>query len=343
MQARILQNQEGFSTEDYRSRATPLVVALERRGVPLWIGALRRNGFAAGALMYLCAGEYDAIVTVSHRPAIVYGLLNRIAPRKRSIHVAKEFFFEVKTGKGGSLKKRLLTALYRFSLKNVDAVIVNASGEITPYARQLGIPEDRFIFIEWPSNIDQPCILEENDGSLFAAGRSLRDWKTLFMAVDGLPIHCVVVATRADVADLRVPENVELHCDITHGRYLEFLKRAKIVVVPLLETKRSTGQASFLEAMAYGKPVIVTGVTGVWDYISDRRTGLIFRPGDAADLRRAIDELNGDEGLRNVIVQGGFDAVVSRFCKQRYASDMLKTIDLLHAARTASVSGMSRS
>ena len=329
---RILQNQETFSTEEYRHRVTPLVVALERRNIPCWIRNLRSNAFFAGALMYLCADEFDVVVTVSHRPAMVFGLLTRLFSRRKALHVAKEFFFEGVAVNANSIKNQLLSGLYRFALANLDAAVVNATAEINAYARDLGLPKNRFIFIPWPSNISQPEMIEDSDGSIFAVGRSLRDWDTFFKAVEGLKQRCVVVASRADVSNLRVPANVELHCDIAHDKYLSLLQQSKIVVVPLLETSRSTGQASFLEAMAYGKPVIVAGVTGAWDYISNRNSGLLYRPGDVLNLRQTIEELDNDQALRNTIARGGLEAIQNRFNKQTYAQEMLATIDTLHAS-----------
>ena len=322
---KILQNQDDFSTREYRELATPLWHALERGHVPKWIRDLRHNDFIAGFLLYLCAGEYDVVVTISHRPALVYGLFNRLFPRKGKKHLAKEFFFEMQE-EDGRLKHSLLTPVYRFALKNADAVIVNATSEISTYANLLHIPESRFHFIPWPTNIDEPYMRTETDGSVLAVGRSLRDWETFFRAVNGLDVRCVVIASRGDLAGLRVPENVELHCDISHAQYLQFLKRAKIVVLPLKETCRSTGQASFLEAMAYGIPVIAADVTGVADYIKNRENGLLYTPGNDSELRQTILELCSNASLSSEIARRGYESILSRFNKRSYALALIEII-----------------
>lgn len=333
---RILQNQEGFSTDEYRRCATPLVDALDRKPIPQWLKGLRHNGFVAGLLMYLCADGYDAVVTVSHRPAMVYGLLNRLIPRKRPIHVAKEFFFEDEAGGARSLKSRVLSGLYRFSLKHVQAVIVNATGEIAPYSRFLRLPESRFRFIPWPSNIGEPKRIDGHDGTVLAVGRSLRDWKTFFQSVEGLDLRCVVIASRQDVQGLRVPTNVDIFLDVPHVAYLQFLQRAMTVVIPLRETKRSTGQACFLEAMAYGKSVVVADVIGARDYISNGDNGLTYRPGDAADLREKISALATDHALRERLAGRGLQSVVTRFNKTVYAQAMIAAVsEVLASCRTA--------
>lgn len=329
-QPRILQNQDGFATAEYRNRVTPLVDELKQRPFLRLFVSFRRNNFISGCLMYLCAGKFNAVVTVSHRPAMVYGLLNRLLVRRRAVHVAKEFFFENSDSSRGSIKSiknRFFSYIYRCALRDVDAVIVNSSREAATYAHKLGLPESCFIFIPWPSNMNHPVMVDQHDGSILAVGRSLRDWNTLFAAVENLPIRCVVIASQRDMAGLRLPSNVELHCDITHDRYVDLLKRAKIVVVPLVETVRSTGQASFLEAMAYGKPVIVTSVVGAWDYIIDRDNGLLYKPADITGLRRNLLELNDDPELQRSVAARALESVRERFNKRRYASDMLHVID----------------
>ncbi len=318
---KILQNREQFSCDAYRAHAVPLVQALENSP----FGALKRwrkNGFAAGVLMYLLMGRYDAVVTVGHRAACTFGAMRRIFGERKIPHLATEFFFEDE-GSKASVRQRLLRLIYRFVLKKVDTVVVNASGEIVPYARLFALPESRFRFIPWPSNIDNPAISTETDNSILAVGRSLRDWDALFKAVEGLPYKTVVVASAQEIRDLEIPVNVEVHLDIPRNVYLGFLERAAVVVIPLIETIRSTGQASFLEAMAYGKPVIVTDVVGARDYIIDGQNGLTYRPGDQEDLRRKIVVLMQDDALRRKLAQAGLQSIATRFNRNEYAREFL--------------------
>jgi len=326
---RILQNQDSFKTLEYKSRVTTLLEELRQHPMMGLLVKFRHNGFIAGFLLYHCAGRFDVVVTVSHRPAMVYGLLGRLFMRRRPAHIAKEFFFgESAEGSNISIMKKMLDCLYRYALKNVDAVIVSATGEITFYAKKLELPESRFIFIPWPSNIDNPTMIEGNDGSILAVGRSLRDWQTFFKVAECVPFRCVVVASRKEVSGLMVPPNVEIYCEISYQRYLELLKLAKIVVIPLLETKRSTGQASFLEAMAYGKPVVVADVIGAVDYIKDRVNGLLYRSEDFFDMRDKILQIMNNDDLCEKLSRGGLFSVVEEYNKTKYANKM---IDIIHS------------
>ena len=48
---------------------------------------------------------------------------------------------------------------------------------------------------------------------------------------------------------------------------------------------------SILEAYAYGKPVIASRIGGIPELVEDGRTGLLFEPGNAEDLRAKIEHL----------------------------------------------------
>jgi glycosyltransferase involved in cell wall biosynthesis len=280
--------------------------------------------------MFLAARGFRVAVTVGHRPALVFGGLRRLFGRRGVLHIAKEFFIEEadtpRTGWGGLLG-RLKMALYRWALRDVDLMVVNARGECPAYARLFRLPPERVAFLPWPSNIDEPQWFREHDGSILAVGRSLRDWRTFFRAVDGLPHRVVVVASRADLAGLTAPANVTVLTDIPHAEYLRLVRRAMFVVLPLVATPRSTGQATFLECMACGKPVLVTEVVGSVDYIRHGENGLLCPPADPDALRREAVRLAEEPALRERLARGGLRSIRERFNKSRYARDMLELIE----------------
>ena len=322
---KILQNQEKFIVSDYSQCATPLVQSLENNPILKWVKNSRHNKFISGLLMYLCAGKYDVIVTVGHRTSMIYGFLNRILPTKGCVHVAKEFYFNEESKP--SIKRKILMNIYRFSLKNVHGVIVNSSGEIAPYAKALGLPESRFHFIPWPSNINHPEIIREHNHTIFAAGRSHRDWETFFIAIEDLDLSCVVIATTDSIKGLKVPANVELLADVSYDVYIQRLKEAMVVVVPLLESQRSTGQVVFLEAMSYGKPTIVADVTGVKDYLVNRGNCMLYKTGDSASLRETILNMTRNDKIREKIAAEGCQAIVSKFNKKIHLNEMIKVLE----------------
>ena len=250
--------------------------------------------------------NYDVIYTVGIREAQVYGLLCSVFGTGGKPHVASEILLD--DFQPASFSWRLKRGIRRFALRRTAKIIVFSSGERELYSRELQVPIDRVEFVPFHTNILEPKFTPPGSYG-FAAGRSLRDYKTLFAAVDGLDIPFVVVADRASVAHLRKPDNVELHCDIPRARYLELLEGARFVVVPLKAEFRSTGQVVVLEAASLGKPVIASNVVGVRDYITDGVDGLLAEPSNQQALRERIQLVWSDENLRGRLAGAAMERI----------------------------------
>lgn len=65
------------------------------------------------------------------------------------------------------------------------------------------------------------------------------------------------------------------------------------MIVPLEDTHISSGQLVIIQAMMYGKPVIVTENDTIKDYVDAGRTGLVIKKTEK-DLSAAIATLSND-------------------------------------------------
>jgi len=107
------------------------------------------------------------------------------------------------------------------------------------------------------------------------------------------------------------------------------MRQATVVVVPIQGgLERSAGQQTYLNAMALGKPVVVTDTPGATDYVEDGITGLIVPPGDAEALRGALewvlDEANR-EAVQTMAARAK-DAARGRFTPTLYANRLLEIV-----------------
>jgi phosphatidyl-myo-inositol dimannoside synthase len=78
----------------------------------------------------------------------------------------------------------------------------------------------------------------------------------------------------------------------------------------------STGEGFglvFLEAMAFGKPVIGAAAGGVTDIIEHEKNGLLVEPGNVDSLTLALERLLSNEGLRTELGRAGAESVRSQF------------------------------
>lgn len=140
-----------------------------------------------------------------------------------------------------------------------------------------------------------------------SVGAEMRDYATLFEALDGTDLRCEVAAGTVRiphrvrlVKDRRVPvtdllrrpnPNVSIGYRGSLLALRDLYAQSRFVVVPLLPTKSDNGLTVMLEAMAMGKAIVCSRTEGQVDAIDEGRTGLFTPVGDAVSLRRTMVDL----------------------------------------------------
>ena len=227
----------------------------------------------------------------------------------------------------------------RIALRAIDHrdahYCVLSQEEATLFPATWGVAPERVHVTPFHWVLDEGQVEEvpETDGTIFAGGDSLRDYRPLLGAAEGLAAG-VTIASRSR-APARPPANVTIG-ELSRRRYEEQFRSASIVVVPLEPRRdRSAGQQTYLNAMVLGKPVVVTDALGVRDYVEDRRTGLIVPPGDAAALRAALDWLidPANAGEVRAIGERARTVALERFGPEQYVRRLVDVVDLALAAR----------
>ena len=103
----------------------------------------------------------------------------------------------------------------------------------------------------------------------------------------------------ADLGESPLPANVE-HLETHDGKlgWNRYMAESRVVVIPILPgVIQPAGVSVYLEAMALGKPVVITRGAST-EGILDERLAMLVPPGDAPALRAAIVEVWNDESLR---------------------------------------------
>ena len=235
------------------------------------------------------AGRYDAFV-LDGSVGLKGGYLDLLAasavrPRRSAVVVIADCQWEL----GPS---RLDRAAMRTGLGLVDGPRVTycvlSNDEVSIFPRTWRVDPDRVTFTPWPYTLPEDELRPQDEGDgVFAGGDSLRDYGPLLEAARDVPVR-MTIATRADLARGDLPANVELG-PLEHEQYVQRLRSAPIVVVPLVPTaNRSAGQTTYVNALAMGKLVVVTNCLGVRDYVEHGVTGLIVRPGDAQAMGKTL-------------------------------------------------------
>ena len=269
---------------------------------------------------------YDVILTMGVRESFAYAFLCWIT-RRPSRQIMTEVFIDAPAA--DSLVWRMKTAVYRTLARTCLGMITNSTAEIETNARRFALPRERFRYVPLNTTIAEPVMESRPDGYLFCAGRTLRDYATLNAVMLATELPWQVVVGSGDLKDAQLPGRITIHREINRARYLELLRGARIVVLPLLPTERATGQVVVLEAMSYGKPVITTRAPGTIDIIRDGRNGFLVEPGDTATIKKILADLLQDHEVCSRIGQQALSDVQTYHTTHSHTSERLQAVESL--------------
>lgn len=86
------------------------------------------------------------------------------------------------------------------------------------------------------------------------------------------------------------------------------------------------------EAMACGRPVIISSAGGAAELVTLEETGLGHRPGDVTGLVMALDRLLRHEPLRKQLGEAARESAISRFDRRRLPGDLVPIYQSVHGA-----------
>jgi glycosyltransferase involved in cell wall biosynthesis len=196
--------------------------------------------------------------------------------------------------------KRRLLALPTVR-RGLDGIVVHSQTQWESVV-ELGVPEHQVHL--FPYGVDTAFWSPRDvrtEALVVSAGREHRDYVTLATALRGLDIRGFVTdgSTHSPGATRSAPDSWPPnmgHGSVSLAELRDLYARATVVVVPLLETEFPAGITVVAEAMAMGKPVVVTATKGFVGALPDPDAVLRVPPGDAQALRDTILSLAADPG-----------------------------------------------
>jgi len=193
------------------------------------------------------------------------------------------------------LKTRLIRVFNL--LRHTDVVFCYSGVQERYIIDRLGYPADRVRRI--PFQVDEqfftPSAEPSVEGGVVSVGREMRDYPTLFAALDGTGVPVAVVASspwskRADrTANRTIPENVTILRNLSNRALRALYRKAAVVVLPLVNVDFTAGITALLEAQACGRPVVASASAGIVD---------AFEPGSVV-----VVPCNDPVALRTAVLQ----------------------------------------
>jgi len=224
--------------------------------------------------------------------------------------------------------------LARAALARVDRIVVHSRQETVTYAAAFGLPQSRFVFVPFSVNALAPTVAEEEARPfLLAMGTANRDYACLFEAVRGLDIPLLVVAGPHAIEGLDRPANVELRSGLSLAECHLLAQRARLSVVPILNTFSASGQVTVIEAMMFARCVVATRSIGTEDYVTDDVDGVLVPPADPAALRAALLALWEDAPRRARIGAAARAEALESLTHEAVSRTMLRLCDEVSGER----------
>lgn len=190
-----------------------------------------------------------------------------------------------------------------------DRLLVWSPGEAR-YLTELGL--DKVTALPFGVDIEfwQPSRGEPDDYVLSVGSDPARDHDIL---LEACPVPLRVVSRTIKPEMLANKPNVALYEVDTVG-LRDLYDRARIVAVPTNDVMQPSGQSTVLQAMAMGRPVVLTRIQGPWtDKLVSGKNCLMVPPGDQWELRRAILQLWNDPVQAASIGAAARQTVMSHF------------------------------
>ena len=256
-------------------------------------------------------------------------LVSRLRRRPRVLLVS--YHLVSAWDRAGGARRRL----QRASLGAAAGILTVSEAARTRLLERTGMPESHVrtatlgVDTVWWTSTPVP-----SDGFVLTVGRDLaRDYKTFIGAMAGLQTRAVIVAKKENLRGIDVPENVEVRLNISPAEVRALYAQARCVVVPVHpETDprgtENSGTIAMLEAMASGRPVVVSDRPYLRDYVSPE-TARVVPPADASAMREAVRSLLDDDVEATTLADTARRAAVERHSTRAFAARLAEAIGAL--------------
>jgi phosphatidyl-myo-inositol dimannoside synthase len=242
---------------------------------------------------------------------------------------------------------QLLPLVRRAALLRADLLIAPSRYTVEKIHEIQGIPIDKICRLPWPlspaflslaahSTVLEPPAEFPNGKVILTVGRWAASER--YKGVDDLirafvqlrstvpDLHLVVVGEGDDLmrlqklaAEMNTADAVHFLQGLSREKLAACYARADVFALP------STGEGFglvFLEAMAFGKPIVAAAAGGATDLVENEVNGLLVPAHNPEQLANALGRLIGDGAFRSTLGRRGVERVHARYSFGRFESQL---------------------
>lgn len=293
----VLSSIHDWSDETW-NRAVEVVSAADGTGWARWV--LRVLLRSPGRLAFVFRGTSG--FSDGYRDLFVAALVRRLHSRARvvmsdaTIEPGSKALQARLPRWAAGLPQRLSRAMVRLVDGPNVVWCVLSTGEIDTFTATWGVPRERVVRTLFTHTLHTHDLVDVPPlgNYLFSGGNSLRDYRLLLDALEGVDVELRVASSWAPDPSHARSSSFRA---TSHEEFLRLLEGCRALVLPLEAATRSTGQQTCLNAMALGKIVIVNDAPGVRDYVVHGVTGIVVA-GTAAMRAAVLDFLEPANSTR---------------------------------------------
>ena len=201
-------------------------------------------------------------------------------------------------------------------LRRADHILTLSDAASDALAKEYKI--DRKKIHTWIFGVDVDFWKQEDEDikyDIMSIGNDMnRDFATLTNAMRG--DEQTILVTKKHV-EHEHGDSIVIVSGISNAEVNNLYNQSRMVVVPSIALKtESSGLSCLLQALACGRPVIVSDAPSLRELFEDEVHCLFYNPGSVDDLRKKIDLLKNDVDLAKKISAQGRELVLERYtCK----------------------------
>ncbi|MGB3655191.1 MAG: glycosyltransferase family 4 protein [Rivularia sp. (in: cyanobacteria)] len=233
------------------------------------------------------------------------------------------------------LRGRLALKLFEIG-KRVD-LFITANQEQADFLRDyLDLPKNRvclFPYQPTDTSFFTPSFASSHKSRplIVSGGLEQRDYRTLARATQSLNVDvkiCAVSPTKTVISQTFpkvIPANMSYRY-YDWNSLVQLYRDADIVAIALYPNNFQAGLSTLFEALACGKPVIITRAPGIIQELIDSKAVWGVNPGDSEGLKQAISSLLENPKQGEALAQKGYQLVLERYNCQIYVKALVEQL-----------------
>ncbi len=184
--------------------------------------------------------------------------------------------------------------IWRVLLGGADAIISLVEAQRHAVVRTFGVSSERCHFLPMPVECGFFKALNPSVESEFFLAVGTNDGKDFETLLEALPLgeKLVIVTDRFNAAKIRAHRcfgaGIEVYESVSALELRELYRQARLVVIPLADTGHGSGHTVFVENLALGKILVVSGSKSMRGYLKSGVNAISVPVGDSAALRAAL-------------------------------------------------------